>query len=281
MRGIGRCSTIPTPNRAQGVDGTPSRIVCRNRRPHGHHRRRGACSLSLKKSISDLRRDPESRKLRIITPCKRSKSTLGASSYPITIGSGLLTDRELLETQIPGRDLLIVTNTTVAKLYLAKLTGSFSQRRHCRMHFAGRRAAQNAADRRLGARCARRQQNESRCHGAGIGRRCRWGYRRVRRVLLPARHRLRAIADHAARAGRFLGRRQDRRESLGRQESHRRLLSAASRHRRHRYPLDPAGPGIEIGPCRGDQARRASGIRCCSLGWNSRFHSCWRGTPTL
>jgi 3-dehydroquinate synthase len=54
---------------------------------------------------------------------------VGHSSYPIAIGSGLLVDRELLERQIPGRDLLIVTNTTVAKLYLAKLTGSFSQKR--------------------------------------------------------------------------------------------------------------------------------------------------------
>jgi 3-dehydroquinate synthase len=45
------------------------------------------------------------------------------------IGSGLLANRELLDEQIPGRDLLIVTNTTVAKLYLAKLTGSFAQRR--------------------------------------------------------------------------------------------------------------------------------------------------------
>ena len=54
---------------------------------------------------------------------------LGPFSYPITIGPGLLTDRDLLDLQIPGRDLLIVTNTTVAKLYLAKLTGSFSQRR--------------------------------------------------------------------------------------------------------------------------------------------------------
>lgn len=53
---------------------------------------------------------------------------LGASSYPISIGPGLLTDRALLEAQIPGRDLLIVTNTTVAKLYLAKLAASFSQR---------------------------------------------------------------------------------------------------------------------------------------------------------
>ncbi|HEX3912248.1 MAG TPA: 3-dehydroquinate synthase [Steroidobacteraceae bacterium] len=53
---------------------------------------------------------------------------LGASSYPITIGAGLLSDRELLDAQIPGRDLLIVTNTTIAKLYLARLTGSFAQR---------------------------------------------------------------------------------------------------------------------------------------------------------
>ncbi len=54
---------------------------------------------------------------------------LGPASYPIAIGSGLLTDRNLLDSQIPGRDLLIVTNTTVARLYLAKLTASFSQRR--------------------------------------------------------------------------------------------------------------------------------------------------------
>ena len=54
---------------------------------------------------------------------------LGPSSYPITIGPGLLTDRELLDMQVPGRDLMIVTNTTVARLYLAKLTGSFAQRR--------------------------------------------------------------------------------------------------------------------------------------------------------
>jgi 3-dehydroquinate synthase len=54
---------------------------------------------------------------------------LGAFSYPISIGSGLLTDRDLLENQIPGRDLLIVTNTTVARLYLAKLTGAFRQKR--------------------------------------------------------------------------------------------------------------------------------------------------------
>jgi 3-dehydroquinate synthase len=54
---------------------------------------------------------------------------VGHSRYPITIGSGLLSNRELLETHIRGRDLLIVTNTTVAHLYLAKLTDSLASRK--------------------------------------------------------------------------------------------------------------------------------------------------------
>jgi 3-dehydroquinate synthase len=54
---------------------------------------------------------------------------LGHFKYPITIGSGLMSNRALLDEQIPSRDLLIVTNTTVAKLYLAKLSGSLKGRR--------------------------------------------------------------------------------------------------------------------------------------------------------
>ena len=54
---------------------------------------------------------------------------VGHTQYPIAIGAGLLGDRDLLNAKIPGHDLLIVTNTTVAKLYLAKLTGSLTQRR--------------------------------------------------------------------------------------------------------------------------------------------------------
>jgi 3-dehydroquinate synthase len=54
---------------------------------------------------------------------------LGHYKYPITIGSGLLSNRELLDEQIPSRDLMIVTNTTVAKLYLAKVSGSLKGRR--------------------------------------------------------------------------------------------------------------------------------------------------------
>jgi 3-dehydroquinate synthase len=54
---------------------------------------------------------------------------VGHTRYPITIGSGLLTKRELLDARIPGRDLMVVTNTTVAPLYLAPLRGALGERR--------------------------------------------------------------------------------------------------------------------------------------------------------
>ena len=43
---------------------------------------------------------------------------LGDRSYPIYIGAGLLKQRELLTRHIPGRSAMVVTNTTVAPLYL-------------------------------------------------------------------------------------------------------------------------------------------------------------------
>ena len=46
---------------------------------------------------------------------------LGERSYPIHIGSGLLEQAELLRTHIPGGRVVIVSNTTVAPLYLEKL----------------------------------------------------------------------------------------------------------------------------------------------------------------
>ena len=54
---------------------------------------------------------------------------LGHSRYPISIGSGLIANRELLDVHIRGRDLLVVTNTTVAHLYLEKLMGGLAGRR--------------------------------------------------------------------------------------------------------------------------------------------------------
>jgi 3-dehydroquinate synthase len=54
---------------------------------------------------------------------------VGHSRYPIAIGPGLLSHRELLDSHIRGRDLLIVTNATVARLYLGKLTDGLAGRR--------------------------------------------------------------------------------------------------------------------------------------------------------
>ncbi len=68
-------------------------------------------------------------KVRIIDAVQTLQVDVGHSRYPIAIGSGLLTNRELLDAHIRGRDLLIVTNTTVARLYLAKLTDSLAGRR--------------------------------------------------------------------------------------------------------------------------------------------------------
>ena len=46
---------------------------------------------------------------------------LGEQSYEITIGSGLLSDPELVTAKIEGKQVFIVSNQTVADLYLDKL----------------------------------------------------------------------------------------------------------------------------------------------------------------
>lgn len=46
---------------------------------------------------------------------------LGARSYPVWIGAGLLSDRDRWRAMLRGRHALIISNTTVAPLYLAKV----------------------------------------------------------------------------------------------------------------------------------------------------------------
>jgi 3-dehydroquinate synthase len=48
---------------------------------------------------------------------------LGERSYPIYIGSGLLASSDLLEGHIRGRQVMVVTNETVAPLYLGGVLG--------------------------------------------------------------------------------------------------------------------------------------------------------------
>jgi 3-dehydroquinate synthase len=59
----------------------------------------------------------------------RVEIALGARSYPILIGPGLLDDVRTWQDQVAARDLLIVTNATVAPLYLARLQKTLSDRR--------------------------------------------------------------------------------------------------------------------------------------------------------
>jgi len=54
---------------------------------------------------------------------------LGTRSYPILIAGGLLHRPEVFQQHLQARELLIVSNTTVAPLYLPALTASLGQRR--------------------------------------------------------------------------------------------------------------------------------------------------------
>ncbi len=55
------------------------------------------------------------------------KVDLGERSYPIHIGEGLLDQPELLAPHIRGRQVAIISNETVAPLYLERLTRSLAQ----------------------------------------------------------------------------------------------------------------------------------------------------------
>jgi 3-dehydroquinate synthase len=54
---------------------------------------------------------------------------LGSRSYPILIGAGLLARADLLGQHVPGRDILLVSNTTVGPLYSAALRQGLGERR--------------------------------------------------------------------------------------------------------------------------------------------------------
>jgi 3-dehydroquinate synthase len=55
--------------------------------------------------------------------------SLGERSYPILIGDGLLREPSLPAAHIPGRDVLLVSNTVVAPLYAASLKAGLAHRR--------------------------------------------------------------------------------------------------------------------------------------------------------
>src|SRR5690606_28450156 len=60
---------------------------------------------------------------------KRVDISLGERSYPILIGSGLVADGSLVDAHVRARSALIVTNETIAPLYLATLERALGSRR--------------------------------------------------------------------------------------------------------------------------------------------------------
>ncbi|HLZ99115.1 MAG TPA: 3-dehydroquinate synthase [Steroidobacteraceae bacterium] len=75
------------------------------------------------------------------------KVDVGHATYPIKIGPGLLGDGELLDSLIPGRDLCVVTNTTVAGLFLEKLQATLAGGGNAVPPAAGRAASRGDARR--------------------------------------------------------------------------------------------------------------------------------------
>jgi 3-dehydroquinate synthase len=57
------------------------------------------------------------------------KVELGDRSYPVLIGEGLLQQPDLIRQHIPAHDVLVVSNTTVAPLYMQALTSALSPNR--------------------------------------------------------------------------------------------------------------------------------------------------------
>ena len=143
------------------------------------------------------------------------KVALGDRAYDIVIGRGLLAE---LGTRIaalkPGAAAAIVTDETVAARHLGATQAALDAA-GIRVH-ADRRSAR-ARRPRAGTCCEHVCDAAARCAHRAQRRRRRARRRRRRRSCGlcggdPApRPRRRAGADHAAGAGRFLGRRQDRR----------------------------------------------------------------------
>ncbi len=141
---------------------------------------------------------------------------LGERSYPIYIGAGLLAHPELITGHLgPGR-VVIITNDTVAPLYLEQARALFADRFAEAIVLADGEAHKNLDtvatiyDRLMAGKYD--QQNRT----GGAGRRCHRRYHRLCCRHLPTRHSVCADTHHLAGSGGLLGGRQDRSESCRR-----------------------------------------------------------------
>ena len=225
--GIGRCSTRrirsrgwPSSTRCaiRSTGKSPTIVVESNRDEIAHFSRQLEAALH--------------RPAAGMTVMQTQHVALGERSYAIHVGPGLLRDAgALLAPLLPRPRVVIVTNPVVAAHWLAPLRASLSaagidsesilvpdgetHKSWSTLHDVLTRLLEHPRGALDDAR--------------GAGRRRRRRHRRFRGGHLPARDAVRAGADHAARAGGFVGRRQDRRQPPARQEHDRSVPSAACR----------------------------------------------------
>ena len=67
--------------------------------------------------------------MRVLAHVYTYRVELGRRSYPILIGAGLIARPDLFDQYLFGRDVLLVSNTTVAPLYAAATVGALGSRR--------------------------------------------------------------------------------------------------------------------------------------------------------
>lgn len=81
------------------------------------------CSTTTRHSVHSLAIHPET--------LQTVDVSLGDRSYPIYIGQGLLSRSDLLQQHILGKKVLVVTNVTVAPLYLERQVPSSTHTVNC------------------------------------------------------------------------------------------------------------------------------------------------------
>ena len=162
---------------------------------------------------------------------RRLTVELGNRSYPIVVGSGVLADASLFEPYIAGPQICIVTNETVAPLYLEQLHTTLGNRDVdvCILPDGEEHKTLATYATVLEHLLTHRHNRTTTLVALGGG--VIGDVAGFCRSHIPARRWFHTGTDDVARAGRFVSWRQNRSEPRARQEHDWSVLSAATRRR--------------------------------------------------
>ena len=166
---------------------------------------------------------------------------LNERAYPIHIGTDLLTRSELILPHLARKQVAIVTNTTVAPLYLDALSKPLAAEGVdiVPIILPDGEEYKNSDTLNLIYDALLTRPLRAQDHPDRPGRRRHRRSHRLCRRHLSARRAFHPDSDHLAGAGGFLGGRQNRHQPSAGQEHGRRLLPAQAGAGRHRHPEHP------------------------------------------